>query len=59
MIPRDRAVRAKRGIAIPREAHPSPQSANKGFFGSKPFSRANDALLAAGREAIDWTLGPC
>lgn len=39
--------------------HPSPQSANKGFFGSKPFSRANDALVAAGREAIDWTLGPC
>jgi len=40
-------------------SHPSPQSANKGFFGSKPFSRANDALVAAGREAIDWTLGPC
>jgi len=40
-------------------AHPSPQSANKGFFGSKPFSRANYALVAAGREAIDWTLGPC
>ncbi len=40
-------------------AHPSPQSAYQGFFGSKPFSRANDALVSAGREAIDWTLGLC
>lgn len=32
-----------------------PRSA-KGFSGSKPFSRANAALIAAGREAIDWTL---
>lgn len=36
--------------------HPSPQSATKGFFGSKPFSRANLALIAAGREGIDWRL---
>jgi uracil-DNA glycosylase len=36
--------------------HPSPQSAYKGFFGSKPFSRANHALIAAGREGIDWRL---
>jgi uracil-DNA glycosylase len=40
-------------------AHPSPQAANKGFFRSRPFSRANDALVAAGREVIDWKLGPC
>ncbi len=37
-------------------AHPSPMSADRGFFGSKPFSRANDALLAQGAEPIDWTL---
>jgi uracil-DNA glycosylase len=44
---------------IIRSSHPSPQAANRGFIGSKPFSRANDALVAAGRKAIDWTLGPC
>lgn len=36
--------------------HPSPLSAHRGFFGSQPFSRANDALVAAGREPIDWCL---
>jgi len=36
--------------------HPSPQAAHKGFFGSKPFSRANHALIAADREAVDWRL---
>jgi len=37
-------------------AHPSPMSAHNGFFGSKPFSRANEALLASGRDPIDWRL---
>ena len=36
--------------------HPSPLSAYSGFFGSKPFSRANLALLAKGLEPIDWRL---
>ena len=36
--------------------HPSPLSASRGFFGSAPFSRANEALVAAGREPIDWNL---
>jgi uracil-DNA glycosylase len=35
-------------------AHPSPLSAHNGFFGSKPFSRANAALTAAGREPVQW-----
>ena len=35
-------------------AHPSPLSAHNGFFGSKPFSRANAALVGAGREPVDW-----
>lgn len=35
-------------------AHPSPLSAYRGFFGSKPFSQANAYLLAAGMEGIDW-----
>jgi uracil-DNA glycosylase len=37
-------------------AHPSPLSAHQGFFGSRPFSRANAALEAAGLEPIDWRL---
>lgn len=36
--------------------HPSPLSAHRGFFGSKPFSRANEALVAGGRSPIDWAL---
>jgi uracil-DNA glycosylase len=36
--------------------HPSPLSAHNGFFGTRPFSRANEALSAAGREPIDWSL---
>ena len=37
-------------------AHPSPLSAQAGFFGSRPFSRANDLLVRAGAEPIDWNL---
>ena len=37
-------------------AHPSPLSAHSGFFGSKPFSRTNAALVAAGLDPIDWRL---
>ena len=36
--------------------HPSPLSAHNGFFGSKPFSRANRALIEAGREPVDWAI---
>ena len=39
-------------------AHPSPLSAYNGFFGSKPFSKANDYLIAQNKRAIDWQL-PC
>ena len=38
--------------------HPSPLSAHRGFFGSRPFSAANAALEAAGRGPIDWRLEP-
>ncbi len=37
-------------------AHPSPLSARNGFFGSRPFSRTNAALEAAGRDPVDWRL---
>ena len=36
--------------------HPSPLSAHTGFFGSRPFSRANDLLRQQGAEPIDWSL---
>jgi uracil-DNA glycosylase len=36
--------------------HPSPLSAHNGFFGTRPFSRANAALVEAGRSPVDWTL---
>jgi uracil-DNA glycosylase len=39
-----------------KSAHPSPMSADRGFFGSRPFSRANDCLVRAGADPIDWTL---
>ncbi|WP_069762529.1 uracil-DNA glycosylase [Streptomyces sp. LUP47B] len=37
-------------------AHPSPMSADRGFFGSRPFSRANDLLLRQGAQPVDWRL---
>jgi len=42
--------------AVIESAHPSPLSAHRGFFGSRPFSRANQALVEAGREPVDWAL---
>lgn len=39
-----------------RSPHPSPLSAHRGFFGSRPFSRANAELEALGVEPVDWRL---
>ena len=39
-------------------AHPSPLSARAGFFGSRPFSRANELLVRQGGEPINWALPP-
>ena len=44
------------GIPAIESAHPSPLSAHSGFFGSKPFSRANDLLAQQGAAPIDWSL---
>jgi uracil-DNA glycosylase len=41
---------------IIESAHPSPLSAHNGFFGSRPFSRTNAALRAAGLDPVDWRL---
>ena len=46
---------ARHGIIA--SAHPSPLSASRGFFGSRPFSRANEWLVAHGRPPVDWRLG--
>jgi uracil-DNA glycosylase len=45
-------------IDIPRieSAHPSPMSADRGFFGSRPFSRVNTLLEELGGEPVDWSL---
>lgn len=44
------------GCACIESVHPSPLSASRGFFGSKPFSRANELLTQLGAEPIDWRL---
>ncbi|QTZ95249.1 uracil-DNA glycosylase [Streptomyces auratus] len=37
-------------------SHPSPMSADRGFFGSRPFSRVNDLLARQGAQPVDWRL---
>lgn len=44
------------GIPAIESAHPSPLSAHSGFFGSRPFSRANELLAQQGAAPIDWSL---
>lgn len=41
---------------IIKSFHPSPLSASRGFFGTKPFSKANDFLISIGKEPIDWQI---
>jgi uracil-DNA glycosylase len=43
---------------IAGNAHPSPLSAHRGFFGSRPFSKTNEALRSLGLAEIDWRLPP-
>jgi uracil-DNA glycosylase len=44
------------GVPAMESAHPSPMSADRGFFGSRPFSRANALLVDQGADAVDWSL---
>jgi uracil-DNA glycosylase len=44
------------GVPCVACAHPSPMSADRGFFGSRPFSRANALLVAQGGRPVDWNL---
>jgi uracil-DNA glycosylase len=48
-------VDATRHLVL-KSVHPSPLSAYNGFFGSKPFSKANTFLIAQGQNPIDWAL---
>ena len=43
-------------VPVIESAHPSPMSADRGFFGSRPFSRANALLAEQGAEPVDWSL---
>lgn len=58
------SARAKRELVdtsrhvVIESPHPSPLSAHRGFFGSRPFSRADAALVEAGREPVDWRIPP-
>jgi uracil-DNA glycosylase len=44
------------GVPVIASPHPSPLSASRGFFGSRPFSRANALLVEQGAAPIDWRL---
>ena len=44
------------GIELIESAHPSPLSARRGFFGSRPFSRVNGLLATQGADPIDWRI---
>ncbi len=44
------------GVPVIESVHPSPLSASRGFFGSRPFSRANEALVAQGGAPVSWEL---
>lgn len=44
------------GVPLVQSAHPSPMSARNGFFGSRPFSRVDEALRRQGAPALDWRL---
>jgi uracil-DNA glycosylase len=48
-------IDTKRNIVL-QSAHPSPLSAHRGFFGSRPFYKKNSALEAMGEKPIDWQL---
>ena len=54
--PRKKALIDTSRHVVIESPHPSPLSASSGFFGSRPFSRANAALVEAGRTPIDWAL---
>jgi uracil-DNA glycosylase len=49
-------AQASANSRLVESVHPSPLSAYRGFFGSKPFSKTNEHLVALGLEPVDWSL---
>lgn len=54
-ISKEKLITNKKHFIL-KSVHPSPLSAHRGFFGSKPFSKANSFLISTKREPIDWRL---
>lgn len=54
-ISKEKLITNKKHFIL-KSVHPSPLSAHRGFFGSKPFSKANSFLTSVGRNPIDWEL---
>lgn len=52
---KEKLITASKHFII-KSSHPSPLSAHRGFFGSRPFSRTNSFLQENGRQEIDWKL---
>ena len=50
------AAGANKRCVLIESIHPSPLSAYRGFFGSRPFSKTNEHLVALGLEPVDWSL---
>ena len=51
-----RCARCSAAVPVVASAHPSPLSASRGFFGSRPFSRVDALLAEQGAAAVDWRL---
>ena len=49
-----KAMMIDRRHSLVESVHPSPLSASRGFFGSAPFSKTNEALITHGQEPIEW-----
>ncbi|WP_304942597.1 uracil-DNA glycosylase [Vallitalea guaymasensis] len=54
-ISKEKLITSDRHYII-KSVHPSPLSASRGFFGSKPFSKANEFLKSINKEEIDWQI---
>ena len=54
-IEKEKYIDASRHLVL-KSPHPSPLSAYRGFFGSKPFSKTNAFLVSTGQDPIDWQI---
>lgn len=54
-ISKEKLIDSSKHLVL-KSVHPSPLSASRGFFGTKPFSKTNDYLIANDKKAIDWQI---